>query len=143
LVPSWITNRPQSGKGGGGGRRTTTSSAPISQAFVVATAATAALFYYFNSQEVPVTGRRRFNFLSDGFVAYMYSRQAAGIIRDITEEGGKILPASDPRTRVVRRVMSRLIPVSGMADLNWEIHVIEDDSELFPSDLPNQPDVIH
>lgn len=99
-----------------------------SRLMVVATVLAAVGFYLFNSQTVPITGRRRFNFLSDTVVARVYSKAARETIEQVRAQGGHFLSDWDPRTRLVKRVMSRLIPVSGMADLNWEIFVIADSS---------------
>jgi predicted Zn-dependent protease len=41
---------------------------------------------------------------------------------------GRILPPNHPTTRRVRRVLERLIPVSGLQDLDWEVNVIADNS---------------
>jgi hypothetical protein len=97
---------------------------------VVATVVAAVGFYFYNSQTVPVTGRRRFNFLSDSMVARAHSKAAAQIIEQVRAQGGHFLSEWDPRTILVRRVMKRLIPVSGMTDLNWEIFVIADSRML-------------
>lgn len=104
-----------------------------SRILVVATVAAAVAFYFYNSQVVPVTGRRRFNFLSDAMVAQAHSKAAEGIIQQVKAQGGHFLSDWDPRTMLVKRVMARLIPVSGMTDLNWEIFVIADNrtSPLF------------
>ena len=40
-----------------------------------------------------------------------------------------ILPAWDPRTKMVERVMRRLIPASGLENVNWEVHVIQSDGK--------------
>lgn len=88
----------------------------------------AIIFYLYNSQTVPVTGRRRFNFLSDELVAKANARAAEAVIKDVVQQGGSFLPSWDPRTRMVARVMKKLIPVSGLKDLNWEIYVIDNDS---------------
>jgi len=87
-------------------------------------------FYLYNSQTVPVTGRRRFNFLSDKLVAKAHERAAEAVIRQVQDQGGHFLSDWDPRAMLVRRVMKRLIPVSGMTDLDWEIHVISDNRAL-------------
>lgn len=50
--------------------------------------------------------------------------------RKIMEETrNAILPSWDPRTRMVDRVMERLIPASGLEHVNWEVHVINDPGE--------------
>lgn len=115
LVPDQIANR-----------FTRAGSGRNSRVLVVATVVAAVAFYFYNSQTVPVTGRRRFNFLSDTMVARAHSKAAEGIIQQVKAQGGHFLSDWDPRTILVKRVMKRLIPVSGMTDLNWEIFVIAD-----------------
>lgn len=88
----------------------------------------AVLFYFSTSQRVPVTGRRRFSFLSDEFVECVHAKIGDDIVQMVHDQGGHFLPAWDPRTILVKRVMRKLIPVSGLPDLNWEISVVADDS---------------
>jgi hypothetical protein len=99
---------------------------------VVIAVAGAVAFYLYNSQTVPVTGRRRFNFLSDKMVEFAHSRVADEVIQSVEQAGGHFLSDWDPRTILVKRVMKKLIPVSGLPDLNWEIRVIADDSVYCP-----------
>ncbi|KAL6878835.1 peptidase family M48 domain-containing protein [Trichoderma novae-zelandiae] len=108
------------------GRLSRAGSSRNSRALVVASVVAAVAFYLCNSQTAPVTGRRRFNFLSDALVAQAYSRAADAIVRQVEEQGGHFLSDWDPRTMLVQRVMKRLIPVSGMEDLDWEVRVIAD-----------------
>ncbi|KAJ6171452.1 hypothetical protein N7470_000519 [Penicillium chermesinum] len=42
-------------------------------------------------------------------------------------ERGKVLPDSHPLTRTVDRVLQRLIPFSGLENVDWKVHVIKDD----------------
>lgn len=115
------------------GKFTNAGTGRNSRILVVATVAAATAFYLYNSQTVPVTGRRRFNFLSDTLVAQAYSRAADAIVRQVEEQGGHFLSDWDPRTIQVKRVMKRLIPVSGMNNLDWEVRVIADSRKfLFP-----------
>jgi metalloendopeptidase OMA1, mitochondrial len=100
-----------------------------SKIFVVICVAAAFGFYFANSQTVPVTGRRRFNFLSDDFLDVLGSVNADAVVRDIEEQGGRFLSERDPRVLTVNRVMKRLVPVSGMADLEWKVRVIDDERE--------------
>lgn len=44
----------------------------------------------------------------------------------LQEYQGRILPPWDRRVQMVQRVLDRLIPASGLADENWEVHVIDD-----------------
>lgn len=112
------------------GRLSRAGSSRNSRAVVVASVVAAVAFYLYNSQTSPVTGRRRFNFLSDALVAQAYSRAAEAIVRQVEEQGGHFLSNWDPRTMLVQRVMKRLIPVSGMEDLDWEVRVIADSRGL-------------
>lgn len=85
-------------------------------------------FYFTNIQTVPVSGRRRFNCYSDASVEAVSEQQVKRIIDDVERQGGRFLGDWDPRTIMVKRVMRRLIPVSGMEDSNWEVRVIDDPS---------------
>lgn len=110
-------------------RFTTAGRGRSSRVFVIGCVVAAVIFYFFNSQKVPVTGRRRFNFLSDRFVVYLGAEGAEDVAQTIKAQGGRFLPQRDWRYREVQRVMARLVPVSGMADVDWKIQVIDDESE--------------
>jgi hypothetical protein len=112
------------------GKFTNAGTGRNSRTLAVVTVAAAIAFYMYNSQTVPVTGRRRFNFLSDTLVAQAYARAAEAIVRQVEEQGGHFLSDWDPRTILVKRVMRRLIPVSGMENLDWEVRVIADSREF-------------
>jgi metalloendopeptidase OMA1, mitochondrial len=49
---------------------------------------------------------------------------------------GKVLPPDHPYTRMVKRVMARLIPLTGLPDEEWKVHVIQDDKNLNAFVLP-------
>lgn len=106
------------------------ASGPESKAAVAVIMLAAAAFYMWNSQTVPLTGRSRFNFLSDEIAEWMHPRAVQSILNQIHEQGGSVLPDDNIRTRIVKNVMRRLIPVSGLTDLEWEIYVIADDCEF-------------
>ncbi|KAI0005644.1 hypothetical protein F4779DRAFT_47931 [Xylariaceae sp. FL0662B] len=86
----------------------------------------AVVFYFSNIQTVPVSGRRRFNCFSDEYVEAASEAQVKRLIWEVERQGGRFLSDWDPRTAMVKRVMRRLIPVSGMADAQWEVVVIDD-----------------
>ncbi len=103
---------------------------------VVAIAVVGALVFYFSNVEiVPVSGRRRFNCFSEETVREVAELQHHHILAELEAQGGRFLSEWDPRTRMVRRVMKRLIPVSGMEG-EWEVRVIDDPGELQPSSYP-------
>ncbi|CAM1501105.1 Fc.00g102670.m01.CDS01 [Cosmosporella sp. VM-42] len=125
------------------GRFTRAGTSRNSRALVIATVLAAVGFYFYNSQVVPVTGRRRFNFLSDSMVARAHAKAVEGIIQQVKAQGGYFLSDWDPRTISVKRVMKRLIPVSGMTDLNWEIFVISDNRTANAFVLPGGKVFVH
>lgn len=97
--------------------------------FAAAGSALAVFFYWYNLETVPVSGRRRFNCYSRGSVDELGKMQAKRIEYEVEHmQGGRFLPDNDPRTAMVRRVMNRLIPVSGMRDAEWKVRVIDDPS---------------
>jgi len=82
-----------------------------------------ATFYFANIEEVPVTHRRRFNCVPAGSFEQMAKQMQQQILSGYR---GKVLPASDSRVLLVAKVLNRLIPASGIADQEWEVHVIDD-----------------
>lgn len=87
----------------------------------------AIIFYYSNLEKVPVSGRQRFNCYSDRRVEAEALMDYNALMRQLE---GAILPAWDPRSKMVARVMKRLIPASGFTDADWEVHVVHSPSEL-------------
>jgi metalloendopeptidase OMA1, mitochondrial len=88
--------------------------------------AAAVVFYWYNTQVVPVSGRKQFNAFSDAQVRKIVHAQYQRVIQDLEKQGKHFLPDWDWRTRMVKAVMKRLIPVSGMEDEEWEVRVIDD-----------------
>ncbi|KAI0206945.1 peptidase family M48-domain-containing protein [Astrocystis sublimbata] len=86
----------------------------------------AAVFYYMNLQTVPISGRRRFNCYSHESVKATAEAQVKRIEYELARRGGRYLQDWDARTVMVKKVLDRLIPVSGMADEEWEVKVIDE-----------------
>ena len=81
-------------------------------------------FYVYNLERVPVSGRLRFN-----CVPAEYEEQMAKELfqQVMSEYRGKVLPENHPKSRMVKRVLERLVPNSGLEALQrWEVRVIED-----------------
>ncbi|PKS08875.1 hypothetical protein jhhlp_003487 [Lomentospora prolificans] len=85
----------------------------------------AAVFYFANVEAVPISGRKRFNCYGDG-VSTLSDQQLKRILYEIEGQGLRLLPGHDYRTLLVKKVMGRLIPVSGLNHYNWEVWVIDD-----------------
>ncbi|EXF75425.1 peptidase family M48 [Colletotrichum fioriniae PJ7] len=100
-------------------------------------------FVYFNTQTVPVSGRRRFNCYSEASVETLSAQQVKRVIYDVESQGGRFLPSWDPRVLMVQRVMRRLIPVSGLEDQDWEVRVIDDPTTLNAFVLPGGKVFVH
>jgi hypothetical protein len=79
-------------------------------------------FYIYNLETVPVSGRRRFNIISPKTEEELGKQQYQQVL---AQYRGQLVSDWDPRVRMVRRVMDRLIPVSGLPYQEWEIHVVE------------------
>ncbi len=62
-----------------------------------------------------MSGRRRFNCYSEETVEAEGQRMYRMIM---DESQNALLPAWDPRSRMVERVMAKLIPASGLEDVN-------------------------
>ena len=88
-------------------------------------------FYVYNLEEVPITGRRRFNVLSaETEKKWLYDQ---GYNMVLQEFRGKILPENHQYTQLVKRVVERLLPAVGeignIAGDNWVVHVIDKPDE--------------
>ncbi|KAI1745181.1 peptidase family M48-domain-containing protein [Xylaria scruposa] len=99
---------------------------PSLHTVIVLSFAGAVAFYFMNIQTVPVSGRQQFNCYSEAKVKATGEAQAKRIEYELERSGGYFLSDWDPRTRMVKRVLQRLIPVSGMEDDEWEVRVIDD-----------------
>lgn len=98
------------------------------QTVVILSVVGALLFYFTHLEVVPVSGRRRFNYFSDETMIKLGKVQYEQLLEEAKANGQRFLPDYDPRTIIVRHVMARLIPVSGMSNNpgDWEIVVIDD-----------------
>ena len=83
-------------------------------------------FYYYNLEEVPVSGRRRFNFVSPAREESLANSEYEMIMR---QYGQQVLPPDHLYSRLVNKVLKRLIPAAGLEAQNWEVRVIDDPDE--------------
>ncbi|KAI1270320.1 peptidase family M48-domain-containing protein [Xylariaceae sp. FL1019] len=109
---------------------------PSTHGVILFAVASALGFWYYNLETVPVSGRTRFNFYSRKRVEEASKEQVKMLESEVLRSGGRFLDDWDPRTRLVKRVMKRLIPYSGMPDATWEIRVIDDDRTANAMVLP-------
>lgn len=79
-----------------------------------------------NIERVPVSGRLRFNCVSEEYEAQL---GRIGYQEAMQEYRGEFLSPRDPRHMVVGRVLARLLPASGLKG-DWEYHVIDDEDEM-------------
>ncbi|KAG8168915.1 hypothetical protein KVR01_001664 [Diaporthe batatas] len=127
LGDPWYHHRLRNAKPLFRGNARTIIRSPRTHTVVVVSIALALAFYWYNIEVVPVSGRRRFNCYSEATVQDMSDMQYKRLIYDMERSGARFLGDWDPRTLMVRRVMARLIPVSGVDDgTKWEVHVIDD-----------------
>ena len=74
-----------------------------------------------NIETVPVSGRKRFNCISPETEAELGKQQYEEVLRQYK---GSILPASRPEVRMVKKVLDRLVPNSGVEG-DWEVFVVQ------------------
>ncbi|EPS39611.1 hypothetical protein H072_6598 [Dactylellina haptotyla CBS 200.50] len=80
-------------------------------------------WYLYNIEEVPVSGRRRFNVISTHLEQQLGDSQYQQVVQQYHSH---ILPDNDPRVIQVRRVLARLIPHSGLpSNYDWKVTVID------------------
>ncbi|KAL9004426.1 MAG: hypothetical protein Q9188_002764 [Gyalolechia gomerana] len=79
-----------------------------------------------NFEKVPVSGRYRFNCVSEEYEAQL-GRE--GYQQVMQEYRGDILSPTDFRHQLVGRVLARLLPNSGLKG-DWEYHVIDDPDQV-------------
>ncbi|RVX74357.1 hypothetical protein B0A52_01482 [Exophiala mesophila] len=86
------------------------------------------VFYVYNLEEVPVSHRRRFNFVSPDMERQVLGSENA--YKSLLQEyRNRILPAEHPYTRQVAKVVEKLLTSTGrLADGEWRVHVIQDDN---------------
>ncbi|KAJ9652489.1 metalloendopeptidase [Neophaeococcomyces mojaviensis] len=82
-------------------------------------------FYVFNLEEVPITHRRRFNFISPETEKSLVSdREYQSLLQQFR---GKVLPREHPYTQLVAKIVERLLPSAhGLDGGDWKVHVIDD-----------------
>jgi len=78
-------------------------------------------------EKVPISGRRRWNIMNAGVETWIGNQEYEQLLAEYERQ---IVDVNDPRARLVRKVMDRLIPTSGlMADKQWTIHLIESEQQ--------------
>ncbi|KAG8531453.1 uncharacterized protein KY384_003082 [Bacidia gigantensis] len=82
---------------------------------------------YASRETVPITGRGRFNIISPDFEKKISEGGYEATVRQYQD---RILSPEHPTSQMVRRVMQRLIPVSGMENEKWEVRVIDDPGQV-------------
>ncbi|PGH21615.1 hypothetical protein AJ80_03048 [Polytolypa hystricis UAMH7299] len=95
-------------------------------------------FYVWNLEEVPMTGRRRFNCFTNAQELIIGQQTYEQMMQEFRP---KILPDHHPDVVFVRRVLARLISPEQLQDkemeeLKWEVHVIHDPAQLNAFVLP-------
>ncbi|KAI7215106.1 hypothetical protein KC352_g16708, partial [Hortaea werneckii] len=83
-----------------------------------------ATVYVYNLEQVPVSDRYRFNIISANWEKSL----GESMYRQTMQEfGRKLMPEYTYEHRLVKKVLDRLIPHSGLAhEDGWEVHVIND-----------------
>lgn len=84
-------------------------------------------FYYYYLEQVPITGRRRFNCVS---LAREEASTKSSYQAVLQEYGREVLPPNHPHSKMVNKVLNRLIPAAGLEGQHWEVKVIDDPEQM-------------
>ncbi|KAI4093453.1 MAG: hypothetical protein LQ344_002866 [Seirophora lacunosa] len=85
-----------------------------------------------NIEKVPVSGRWRFNCVSEGYEAKLGRMLYELEMEDLQ---GQLLSPSDLRHKMVGKTLARLVPNSGLHG-DWEYHVVDDPDTINAFVLP-------
>lgn len=95
--------------------------------FVGVVGTAGSVFYVYHLERVPVSGRLRFNCVTTSYDQQMAQQRFTQVMQ---EYRGSVLPPEHESSRLVSRVMERLIPNSGLEGEKWEVRVIDDEEML-------------
>jgi len=85
------------------------------------------IYYYTHLDQVPISGRRRFLAISPEDEEFMARSSLQQVLQQYS---AKILPSYHPVHQFVAGVVKRLLPVTGLQNLEWEIRVIADPQKV-------------
>lgn len=80
-------------------------------------------FYVSHLERAPISNRLRFMLIPRSVEQRMGNE---GYEQVLEEHRGKILPDRHPEVIRVKKIMQRIIKVSGLEDLDWRVHVVDD-----------------
>ena len=86
----------------------------------------ASIWIVSNIERVPVSGRLRFNCVSEKAEAAIGTMSYRVVMMEYRDN---MLSDKDPRHKMVGKVLKRLLPNSGLTG-DWEYHVIDDDEQV-------------
>ncbi|KAL9076614.1 MAG: hypothetical protein Q9161_000946 [Pseudevernia consocians] len=89
--------------------------------------------YFYNLEQVPISGRRRFNCISPAMEEAMAESQYEKVLQAY---GREVLPPNHPHSRMVIKVLERLIPAAGLEGQKWKVQVIDDPEQKNAFVLP-------
>jgi hypothetical protein len=86
---------------------------------------TLGLVYYVYQEQVPISGRWRFNFLPKS-TSQSTSSDWTPLLEELEILSIQILPKDHPATIFANAMLQRLLPVPGLEHLDWEVQVVDD-----------------
>ena len=87
--------------------------------------------YFFALERVPITGRRRWSWLSRSTLAKLHEEESR-VLKELRDNEEKIFISSDyPGLRKIEAVFERLVKASGLDGIAWEVRVINEPSMFF------------
>ncbi|KAK9476736.1 peptidase family M48-domain-containing protein [Lipomyces japonicus] len=96
---------------------------PTARRATIGVIAGGVFFYVWNLDEVPISHRWRFMIMPQSWENKLGEYQYRQLLHEFKNS---LLPDHDSRVVHVKNVMHRLIAVSGLPELDWQIHVVSD-----------------
>ncbi len=88
------------------------------------------IIYFFALERVPITGRRRWSWLSKSTLTELHEEESR-VMKELRDNEEKIFISSDyPGLRKIEAVFERLVKASGLDGIAWEVRVINEPSML-------------
>lgn len=86
---------------------------------------------FFALERVPITGRRRFSWLSQSSLTKLDETERERL-NELRENERFFIKSDYPGLRKIEAVFNRLVKASGLDKIAWEVRVIDDPSRLSP-----------
>ena len=82
------------------------------------------LLWVYNHENEPITGRWRFNWVSQSKLAKLHNEERSETDKAIEAFEDCFYPENHPWTETLNSVLARLTSAAGLDDMEWQLHVV-------------------